>query len=459
VKKVLAALAVALVLAPAGAAPKQRGSVVRVEHRDPTSAPTRGPTTALVTIELFIDPTTAMQQRRPIYRALERLQANHPARIRLIYRIVKRTQQQVSIAALEAQAQGRFDEFMSELHLERSTAMLTKDKVLELVKRAGVDPTRVSAAIADGRYSDVLEYNDNRLERLARAPSVPNALFNAKVPRISLGAPADPDLEREYQAAYQRAEELVDRGVPVHRLMAAFEQQALRSDQPFVSSSDDDSFETETEHKLAKPPLELRGLPSFGKPTANAKAGDAAIPVVVLCRPNDSGCFNMMRVVTKLQKVYGSGVRIVWAPWFDVANDNAADLSRLGDAMLCAEKLGSSPEEPAASPGWRWISKQLEHINRAHGRRGDIEKLIDNVAGELDIDTPPLSACRAQLAGATLDWVGRARRAGVTRSPALVIGGRIYEGLNDQTLIQQLIEAELAPGVLARCATIGCSSE
>ena len=42
-----------------------------------------------------------------------------------------------------------------------------------------------------------------------------------------------------------------------------------------------------------------------------------------------------------------------------------------------------------------------------------------------------------------------ARRSGVPRSnAAVVIGGRIYTGLSDPTLIQELVEAELAPGVL-----------
>ena len=98
-------------------------------------------------------------------------------------------------------------------------------------------------------------------------------------------------------------------------------------------------------------------------------------------------------------------------------------------------------------------------VNRARGRRGDIEKLIDDVTSELEIDSGRLSACRARIAGTTLAWIERARRSGVAKAPALVIGGRIYEGLNDQNLIQQLIEAELAPGVLARCATIGCTYE
>src|SRR5262245_29649080 len=44
------AIAACCVLDPVGAAPNP-GGVVRVEHRDPVAAPTRGPTTALVTAE------------------------------------------------------------------------------------------------------------------------------------------------------------------------------------------------------------------------------------------------------------------------------------------------------------------------------------------------------------------------------------------------------------------------
>jgi predicted DsbA family dithiol-disulfide isomerase len=431
------------------------GNVVRIEHRDPSTAPTRGPSTALVTIELFFDPKTNMQARTPSYRALERLQAKHPARIRLIYRVVKRgAQQQISIAALEAHAQGKFHELITELHLDKTSTMLTKDKILDLARRAGLDVSRLANAISEGRYEDVFEANNSRLERLARGGTAPNVLFNAKVPRASLGAPSDSDLEREYKQAYERAEELIDRGVPAARLMQAFELQALRSEQPFVVSSSSEDFEgSDIDHRLAKPPLDVAGLPSFGMRDASA------IPVLVLCRPNDAGCFGTMRLIQQVQKAYAHGVRILWAPWFDVSREDAADLALLGDATLCAEQLGSSHDDPAASPGWRWITKQLEVITRQHGRRERPEKLIDIVSADLEIDSRQLSACRARMANSTLNWVAKARKSGVTRSPALVIGGRIYEGLNDKNLIQQLIEAELAPGVLARCATIGCTGE
>jgi hypothetical protein len=53
------------------------------------------------------------------------------------------------------------------------------------------------------------------------------------------------------------------------------------------------------------------------------------------------------------------------------------------------------------------------------------------------------------MASSTLEWIAAARRSGVPRSnAAVVIGGRIYDGLSDQQVIHELVEAELAPGVL-----------
>jgi hypothetical protein len=428
------------------------GSVVRVEHRDPVASPTRGPATALVTVELFFVPRTNLQAAVAGLRALERLQAKHPARIRLVYRILKGSQPMLSIATLEAHAQGKFTDLIEVLHADRSQ-QLPKDKILELAKRAGMNEQRLLAALAEGRYEDQFDSNDRRLKRLAHgSTAMTNALFNAKV--HSVVSPNDADLERAYLAAYERAQEMIDRGVPLHRLQRAFEDQALRPDQPFVPSGGRDDVEDGAlDHKLAQPPLQLPGLPSFGK-------GKDATPIVLLCHPNNVGCHSLMRLLRTQQSIYPDDVRIVWAPWFDVTQTTrAADLTLLGDAAFCAEQVGTSPDDFDASPGWVWVNKLLETINRQHGRQIPPDKLIDMVASELDIDSGQLSACRARMANKTLDWIERARKSGVTRSPALVIGGRIYEGLNDPTQIQQLVEAELAPGVLGRCATIGCSTE
>jgi hypothetical protein len=450
---VLAGCAVALAPAvrPAEANPGP-GSVIRVEHRDPVAAPTRGPTTALVTVELFFVPRTNLQAAVSGLRALERLQAKHPARVRLVYRILKGSQPMLSIATLEAHAQGKFGDLIDVLHADRSQ-QLPRDKIIELAKRAGMNEQRLLAALAEGRYEDQFDSNDRRLKRLAHgSTAMTNALFNAKTQPIT--SPNDHALDRAYHAAYDRAQELIERGVPLHRLQRAFEDQALRPEQPFVPNGGRDDVEDGAfDHKLAQPPLALAGLPSFGK-------GKDAIPIVLLCHPNNIQCHSQMRLLRTQQSVYPDEIRIVWAPWFDVTQTTrAAEMTMYGDAALCAEQIGTSPDDFDASPGWVWANRLLEIVHRNHSRRMPPETLIDLVAAELDIDSGQLSACRARLANKTLDWIERARKSGVTRAPALVIGGRIYEGLNDPTQIQQLVEAELAPGVLARCSTIGCSTE
>ena len=84
---VAVAAAAALVAGVGPLASGAPGSVVRVEHHDPRLLPSRGPSNALVTIELFYTPGPS--SRHQAVRYLERLQANHSSRIRLVYRIVK----------------------------------------------------------------------------------------------------------------------------------------------------------------------------------------------------------------------------------------------------------------------------------------------------------------------------------------------------------------------------------
>ena len=434
-------------IASLGGAAPNGGTVVRVEHRDPATAPTRGHPDALVTIEYFFVPQTQAGSRLGAYRPLERLHENHPARVRIIYRVIKGNALQLAVAALEAQAQGKFFDLMDALHAPRPNTVMTKEQVLELARGIGMDTSRLAAAISDGRYTDTFAANERRMQRLSAQQQT--LVFNSRITRVT----TDADFEKEYRAAYDRSLELIDQGYDARELSKVFDEQERRvdKDKPIaipVGPVDDDIEGETNEHRLAKPPLELTGLPSFGKPDATAP-----VPIVVLCRPNDPACVGLIRIVRRqVQDIYADEIRAVWAPWFDVTRDDAAELTLLADAALCAEQVGSSPDELSASPGWRWIAKQLDHASRSHGRRMPAEKIIDAVANELDVDSQRLSACRARMANASLDFIAKARRSGVTRSPAVVIGGRIYSGLNNDETIRKLIEAELAPGVLGDTA-------
>ncbi|HEU4727539.1 MAG TPA: hypothetical protein VFT22_06615 [Kofleriaceae bacterium] len=419
------------------------GHADRVEYRDPATPPARGPSSAPVTIEVFFVPGPSM----PI-EALRRLQAlwdHHPARIRLIYRILKSgSVLLVPSAALEAHAEGKFFELMDELTRQR--AALKKEDLLELARKVGVDPQRVAQASQFDHYGEVLEANQRRFERL-HAGNTPGVLFNSRAPKLALGALSASDLEHEYEAAYDRALDKLDRGYAPGELTEAFDADAMSATPPIVATaatSDDDDGRSPLDHPLATPPLRLDGLPSFGKPGVAA-----AVPIVVLCRPNDPACSNLLRVVEPEMRLYPDEVRIVWAPWFDVGREDAADLTLLGDAALCAEAIGSNQGELTTSPGWVWVREMYAQSSKSHGKRLAADPLIDAVAAKLDVDVRALSACRARMASATLEWIAAARHAGVPHTnTAVVIGGRIYDGLTDQTLIQALVEAELAPGVL-----------
>jgi len=437
-----AAPAPAPVAAPAATpATTPAGHIDRVEHRDPVSAPSRGPARALVTIEVFFVPGPTM----PVggLRLLEQLQDRHPARIRLVYRVLKSgSALMVPSAALEAYNEGKFFELMDELGKQRGA--LKREDLLELARRVGVDPHRVDVAIQLEHYRDALEANQHRLERL-HGSATPSALFNAWPCSVALGAITAADLDREYEAAYEKALDKLDRGFAPDQLAAAFDNDRIRRAQPVVMSVvGDDDDRSPLDHPLASPPLRLDGLPSFGKPGIAA-----AVPVVVLCRPNDPACANLLRVVEPAMRLFPEDVRVVWAPWFDVGRDDATELTLLGDATLCAEAIGSNQGELTTSPGWVWVKEMYAQVARGRGKKVAGAQLIDDVSAKLDVDTRALSACRARRAGATLAWIAEARRSGVPRSnAAVVIGGRIYTGLSDQTLIQELVEAELAPGVL-----------
>ncbi|HEY6180425.1 MAG TPA: hypothetical protein VIX73_38545, partial [Kofleriaceae bacterium] len=428
--------------APGVAAP--RGHIERVEYRDPASAPSRGPASALVTIEIFFVPGQSMPV--PALRLLDQLQERHSARIRLIYRILKSgSAVQVPSAALEAYTEGKFFELMEELGKLRG--MVKKEDLLEIARKVGVDPQRIALATQVDHYREVLEANQRRFERL-HGGTAPSALFNSRPTHVALGAISAADLDREYEAAYDRALDKIDRGVAPGELARAFDDDAIPSAQPVVmsiGSPDDDAERSPLDHPLATPPLQLDGLPSLGKPGIAA-----AVPIVVLCRPSDPTCANLLRVVEPSVRLYPDDVRVVWAPWFDVvARDDAADLTLLGDAALCAEAIGSNQGELTTSPGWVWVKEMYAQVGRSRGKKLAADRLIDDVADKLEVDGRALSACRARMASSTLTWIADARRSGVPRvNAAVVIGGRIYSGLTDQTLIQELVEAELAPGVL-----------
>ena len=425
------------------------GSVVRVEHHDPKLLPSRGPSNALVTIELFYTPGPS--SRHQAVRYLERLQANHPSRIRIVYRIVKGNTARLHYAAVFAYSEGKFFEFIDAINA--TPRPLDDTALLELGKKVGLDPERLSKVIKrpPAAYDQVLDDNERRRRQKIRGnPSLPNALFNGRLPQTAVSTMTSMDLEREYESARLLAIDLLDQGVDRRELGEALDQIVRLPDEIIVvpGATDDELDDTPPEPLLAKVPLAYAGLPSHGP-------AEAPITLAVLCSPTSQNCNAPLATAQTVADRFPDHVRVVWAPSYDVSREDAADLSLLADAAMCAERDGgrsidrNDDWDPKDSPGWRWVREVLTHSASRSRSTFTPDQLIDRVVERLRVEPRAFATCRAQLAGTSIGWIETARRAGVRWSPATIVNGRIYGPINDQVTLQQLVEAELAPGILA----------
>jgi hypothetical protein len=331
---------------------------------------------------------------------------------------------------------------------------LNDAQLIEVAKAAGVDADRAQGAMKDPPpgYKRLVEGNERRRKQHVHAANEPTVLFNGKPVTVPLVSLTTADLERLYTGSLDAAQDLLDRGASPATLADAFDQQRPLPVEITVQTgpTDEEIGELPTDPPLANPPLEVRGLPSYGP-------AEAPVTIIVACSPTSLNCEQPLMAATQTQRdAYPDQVRVVWAPYFGVDLDNAADLALLGDAALCAEKVGTSSEregdfDSTTSPGWRWVTAVLGE-SRSRKRRMSTEDLIDHIAGKLHVEPRTFAACRAQMAGTTLAWIEAARHSGVRTSPATILGGRIYGPITDGTTLQLLVEAELAPGWLGEAA-------
>lgn len=452
--RALLVVAGALVAVPPPASPAPAGAVVRVEHRAPTALPSRGPSNAPVTIELFFTP--GLNSRNFEYQALETLQAAHPSKIRLVYRIVSTiSNRRLPYAALEAFAEGKFFELMDRLNCSRMPcrirSALTDKELVELGVSIGMDPDRLAAAMSSppSDYDRVLVANDRRLKSFGQRRAGTLALFNGRPPQTGTTM-RTPDLEREYEAARIRAEDALDRGAAPENLVTALDdrgQPTAAELTPQTGATDDELFDPPAEPPLATPPLRLAGLPSYGP-------RDATVTIVVLCSPMSDKCSAPRNAARGIQDTYPDSVRVVWAPFFDASREDAADLGLLGDAVLCAEQVGTIASDDLTEPssgGWRWMEAMFAEVT-SRRRLGSAGELIDKLATRLKVEPRAFASCRAKRAGSTLSWAQDARHSGVRTTPATVVGGRLYGPITDPAQLLPLVQAELAPGWLGESA-------
>ncbi len=444
----------------AGAPPDAPRHVLRVEHQPADEPPTLGPRDAPVQIELFFQPG-ASNARTP-YQLVSELWRSHPTRIRVIFRVLSRGGQiHLPAAALEAAVQGKFFELMNAIHTRLRGAQ--KEQILALAESVGMETERLAAAWADSRHNDALESNERRRTRM-RARQVPDVLFSGKLASRPVTVMSATDLDAAYREAHGRATDALDRGVPRAELAAYLDANALADRPPLMVTLgpvderlEEDDGRPENAMALLSPPADLRGLPSRWISSTGAQVQDAGaaaasaggapprgLPILVACNPISTPCYRTLSIIASAANLFQDRVRVVWAPMFALRSRDAATVARVADVVLCAHQLGF---------GWNALDLATAQANRRNGRILDANRMIDELIEEADLDGAAIASCMAVDAGAAVRRVAELRRSGMSVSPTVVVGGRMYPGsISDTATLQGIIEEELASGWLGQAS-------
>ena len=347
------ALVVFLCAATAAASP---GKLVRVVSSDLDALPSRGPKDALVTIEVFF--RLRIETRWPEFKAIEHLQAEHPSRIRLLYRIEKGpNSSRLHYAALEAYAEGRFDEFLAELETQ-STTNLTDAQLVQVAVAAGMNTEQLAEVLASppAEFDRVLDDNLRRYHQRFHGNQQGVLVNGGFVSRSDINKSGE--LERVYASAKEQALDLLDCGVDPSELAAAFESQAAPNPL-FITvpngSPDDTVGEVPAQPMLATPAARSRpacrrtGRATRARPSSccacrrrrPTRAGSRCAPRSSRKRSTPTACASCGR--------RSSTSRATSQP----------SSALLADAALCAERVGTSVADftSPSSPGWDWLRR------------------------------------------------------------------------------------------------------
>lgn len=446
------------------------GRAVRVEHHVADDAPAVGPRDALVTIELFFIP--GMGNSHDAYRTLKELQADHPTRVRAVYRPLTRNQRTPHIV-LAAHRRGLFTELMDALAAR--SVVPNPAAIIELAVNAGLDRTAAELAHLDDAVQTALEANDHRKFRLGFT-TVPEFVVNGRPlgPTLLAGTATVQSLDTQYRLALEDARRAQGQGIPAHALVLWGERRARCGDDPLgggpLDEADDeadraepdeptsfawrlaelltrgtgcviaphmpatlDEYNPDTPPRHDGTPLLARPLPSAGLPFHGP--ADAAVPIFVVCNIRSRYCLDQRDLMRQVAGNFPGQVRVVWVPWVDLALDGATNDLTLAQAALCAAAEGA---------GWEFLD-----ASKTAGVTGRSRVDLAVIATNAGLDADALVACASGEPTQARAAVEAARAAGIGYGPTVVIGGRAYlGGFNEDRKAASRVASELAPGLL-----------
>ena len=374
-------------------------------------APERGPRSALVTVELFCN--YAHTHCALTEGLLHELGARHPGGLRVVYRQVVppfRDSETIAEATLEAWAQGRFLQ-LADLVGAAGAPVRLRD-LDGLAARAGLDVEALHRALADHRHGTALRRDSVLRDRLGIGTFA--TVWNGVAQPTELNLES---FERAYGRAADRARALLAEGVAAERVYPLLAAEAQRARWREVAAAVDAS------------------APRVHVPTDGAPARGADNPDVTIVLFNDFECAPCRRnaeVVAKVLALYPDRVRVIWknlpAPFHPSA-------MKAAEVAACADLQGKFWElyDALVTSSTRLFTTDVEHaIDRSSL---DLTRLRNDLAN---------GRCTARIDSDLAD----AKAAGVEAAPTLFVNGLRLTGAQGLSSLRQVVEAELAPGLL-----------
>ncbi len=420
-----------------------RAQTPTVIHDPPGTMPVHGPRFAAVTAEFFCDPHNYTSKR--VYQRLMELAKRHPTRLRIVYHVYSaRYAPFLAEAMAEAGAQGRFHEFAKLLLLRGS---YTKQKhIPDLARAAGVDFSGIERAWKDKRHLAALRAVVAARTRRGFTIARRRVVFNGIEFSTRSSYPNIDQYENAYDEAYARGKALMAQGIP----LAALHARLLRDiddARPLtvLRRGTVDGPSPRTRRETEPRPTLVRGRVSYTGPHTRGPE-NARVPIVLFCSLQSSLCGRLARLLETVRtKYYAKRVRVVFHHLFD-DNDPGQPSARLAhEAAMCAHDQQGF---------WRFVDATFAHLaRRSNALPLSIAELRNRAKGA-GLDVSKFIVCLESGKNAKLvdKAVAASRAAGVTRTPSLIIGGRLYEGHRTQRDLLYLIREQLRTGLLERWA-------
>ncbi len=418
-----------------------RPQIRALHYRPHSDQPVLGPRVAPVTIDFFLN--LGSSQSRVIHDYLTTLRKRHPHRVRVIYRLVTTERyRKLSVGALEAATQHRFEAFLQAAFARRRTPS-SPEQVAALSREAGVAHHRVIAAWhSDGGYHQVLDRNN--IERKSLVDSTPGLLFNgAHVGRAS--RMNFEQIEAHYRDALAEARQVLARGISLDTLYPYMVRSRIAGEDgnmpPYLPGAVDGLSPSEA-RDLDSHNGRVVSLQSLA-PEHSQGPMDAPVVIHIFCNFLSANCALLKTSIERLRSQRPHTLRLVFHHLLPADSTSHHELMTIHQAAECAA---------AQHNFWRFYDRAYQNRLPRQQRRRVIDEEVLGIARTIGLDEARFQRCMVDPAVRehVHQRVEIARAAGIRFTPSLVIGGRLYLGLKAVPDLRRLVDAERMPGLLER---------